>query len=130
MAKPPHGYPFKGIADMSWPGCRNCDGFGALTQEVLIAKAGKQPDFVLGAKGDTCSVCNGVGRVPGADWAKCPACADGEAGCPVCAGLGTMSPARRGELEAGRLRIPCPECRGAGSVVYDKPRERPELQAP
>jgi DnaJ-class molecular chaperone len=117
-----HGYPHKGIADTTWPGCKNCDGFGVLTGEVLIGKQGRQPGFVSGAKGDTCQVCNGVGRVPSDDWDECPAACDGEEACPVCAGLGRLSPHRKQAVEAGTLRVPCVECQGAGSVPYRRPR--------
>jgi DnaJ-class molecular chaperone len=77
------GYALKGQQDASWAICPNCQGLGQISQELAIGGA-------TGVKGDTCSVCNGVGRVPDPSW---PACGcGGEELCPACSGLGLLSP--------------------------------------
>ena len=111
--KPPTSYPFKGIADTSWPTCPNCQGFGHITQELAIARA-------VGIKGDPCGVCNGAGRVPDPAWPGCPEGADPD--CPLCYGLGTLSPARQAAIAQGQLQVPCGACAGTGAVAY-QPRK-------
>lgn len=87
--KPPVSYPHKGMADLSWPVCATCGGYGVISQE--LARQG------LGAKGDTCQTCNGAGRVPDPAWPAC-ACAEISEECTaVCGGLGQLSP----EAQAG-----------------------------
>jgi hypothetical protein len=90
----PAGYALKGHQDASWPGCPNCQGYGKITQELRIAGA-------AGAQGEPCAVCNGVGRIPDPSWPRCgcggrePDVAAGAptpAPCPVCFGLGLVSP--------------------------------------
>src|SRR5260370_30241378 len=115
--KPLFSYPYRGMADKSWPGCPNCQGYGVITLELAMAGA-------RGLKGDPCATCNGVGRVPDPTWPPCPECLgrpDNER-CPVCVGLGLLSPEKQAALAAGQIVVPCEECRGAGAVPYPPPR--------
>jgi DnaJ-class molecular chaperone len=109
--RPAPTYPYRGLADQSWPACPNCEGHGYITKELAIARAN-------GLKGEPCPTCNAVGRVPEESWPACPEGCGGEATCVVCGGLGALSPARAAAITKGELRVPCKHCEGAGHVAY------------
>jgi DnaJ-class molecular chaperone len=88
------GYPPKGHTDRSWPTCGNCNGNGAITEQLAIDGRG--------LKGDPCASCNGVGRVPDPAWPKC-GCDQVSDDCVVCFGLGQFSPEVQASL-ADRLK--------------------------
>lgn len=126
--KPAVSYPYKGMADLSWPVCPGpldkpgCGGLGVVTQE--LARLG------LGAKGDPCTTCNGAGRVPDPSWPKC-ACREITDDCAaICGGLGQLSPEAQGslvakaraaeaELEAARKKLDALE-RGVPRALGDR----------
>lgn len=118
---PQAGYAIKGHQDVSWSLCSNCQGFGQISQELAIGGA-------QGVRGDTCIVCNGVGRVPDLAWPPCEC--QGEETCVLCHGLGLMSPWVQARIASGKLLVPCATCKGSGAVPYQSGKGRRPLEAP
>ena len=99
--------------DASWPVCPGCEGAGVI--DLALAQKG------LGARGETCKRCGGIGRALDPSWPACRCCAEGDPAhadpdCVICVGHGRLSPMRQEALAKGQITRPCAACKGVGSV--------------